>query len=320
MQRLMPDSHLSKAERPLQLSFMKSWFISGLLIAGIVIGLHRPFRTMADRTPRPPATVPLHFDPVRLDPPDGPLRAVGAWGMRADDARLDGVSGLVLDGDEFVAITDSGVTLRFPKPDARAPVIAIRDLPSGPGKPTRKAGNDSEALARDPEGRGWWVAFESIHQLRLYDPGFSRTLGLRRLDGRRWADNGGVEGLAPGAGGLVLFAEQGDVASRFDGRALEAWPIDSPGRLSDAAALPDGRILILLRSLSPLGFSNGLALYDPARGATTALARLPLGHLDNAEGIAVEPRPDGVKRLWIVTDRDSRARGRTLLAAYDWKA
>lgn len=313
----MPDSNFSMPERGLQLSFIKSWFISGLLILVMVVGLHRPLRKMDDRVPRAPASVAMEFVPVALIG-RGPFMPVGAWELRADDPRLDGVSALVREGEEFLAITDSGVTIRFPRPETASPMMRLSDLPSGPGSPTRKAGNDAEAMARDPHGRGWWVAFESIHQLRLYDDALTRTLAVVPLDGRRWAENGGVEGMAEQPGHVLLFAERGDMVQRFDGRKLAPWRIDSPGRLGDAARLPDGRVLLLMRSLSPLGFSNGVALYDPGRGTTSWLGRLPLGHLDNAEGIAAEPRPDGVIRLWVVTDRDSRARGRTLLAAFDW--
>ncbi len=313
----MPDSNFSMPERRLQLPFRKSWLFNSLTIAAIVIGLHRPLRKMDDRVPRAEAAVAMAFVPVALEA-GGPFRTVGAWEVRADDPRLDGVSALVRDGEEFLAITDSGVAIRFPEPGTPAPVMRLADLPSGPGKPTRKAGNDAEAIARDPLERGWWVAFESVHQLRLFDAALTRTLAVLPLDGRRWAENGGVEGMAEVPGAILLFAEEGDMVQRFDGRGRVPGRIDSPGRLGDAARLPDGRILLLMRSLSPLGFSNGVALYDPARGTTARLGRLPLGHLDNAEGIAAEPGPDGVIRLWVVTDRDSRARGRTLLAAFDW--
>ncbi len=305
-------------ERPLQHSFIKSWFISALLIFGLVVGLHRPLRTMADRVPRPPVSVAMTFTAVPLRG-SGPFMPVGAWELRADDPRLDGVSALVREGEEFLAITDSGVAIRFPRPGTASPVMRLSDLPSGPGVPMRKAGNDAEAMARDPAGRGWWVAFESVHQLRLFDDRLTRTLAVVPLDGRRWTDNGGVEGMAAVPGGVLLFAEEGDMVQRFDGRELASWRIDPPGRLGDAARLPDGRILLLLRRLSPLGFSNGVALYDPARGTTLFLGRLTFGHLDNAEGLAVEPMPGGFVRLWVITDRDSRARGRTLLAAYHWK-
>ncbi len=299
---------------------MKSFILSSLAIASIVVGAHRPIERLPNRSPLQQRREPLRFEPVHLPPQGAALKRVGAWELHATDRRLDGLSALVIEGSSFVAISDSGVVVRFPKPGSHNPTIEFRDLPSGPGRSDRKAGNDSEAIARDPQDRGWWVAFESIHQLRLYDRHFRRTLAVRPLDGRRWHENGGVEGLVGLTDSLLLVAEDGDTIERFEGSTIS--PLDtgpSAGRLSDATVLPDGRILLLTRSLTPLGFRNGLALYDSGRGATKPLARLALGHLDNAEGIAAETMPGGTIRLWVVTDRNSRARGRTLLAAFDWK-
>lgn len=318
MDQLMADLALNETERGVQQSFRKFSIYSMLLIVAAVIGAHVGFLKMPDRTSLSDNVLPLEFVPVNLSAA-GPLRFVGAWELRADDPRFDGLSALVVDGDAFLSISDSGVVVRFPKPGAANPRVTLSELPSGPGRVDKKSGNDSEALARDPAGRGWWVAFESIHQLRLFDQNFRKTLAVRPLDGSRWRENGGIEGLAAQGQSLALVAEDGDLVSRFDARGISPLPsMTEPGRMSDAAALPDGRILLLQRTLSPLGFSNAVAVYDPANGQTERLAALPLKHLDNAEGVTVEPLADGRLRIWVITDRDSRAQGRTLLAAYDW--
>jgi hypothetical protein len=315
----MPARALREAERRVQLSFRKSSLFSALVIAGVIIGLHRPFLEMPDRNALPDTSVALRYVPASLSRGPAALRLVGAWELNAADPRLDGLSALQIDGAQFLALSDSGVVVRFDRPGAANPTISFRDLPSGPGRVDRKSGNDSEALARDPEGRGWWVAFEWFHQLRLYDPDFLRTLAVKPLDGSRWSENGGIEGLVRDDVSLVLVAEDGKLISRFDGETIAPLPsMSGSRRLSDAAALADGRILLLQRTLSPLGFRNALAIYDPTSGRTIDLASLPLGHLDNAEGLAVERLVSGRLRVWIITDRDSRARGRTLLAAFDW--
>jgi hypothetical protein len=316
----MPDSRLPEAERHLQHSFMKSFVLSGLSIWVIVVGAHRPIERLPNREPMASARVPLSFEPVALRSAEPHLSLVGAWEMKAPDRRLDGLSALTIDGASFLAISDSGVVVRFGKPGSPDATIELSDLPSGPGRSDRKAGNDAEAMARDPWGRGWWVAFESIHQLRLYDSNFRHTLEVRPLDGRRWRDNGGVEGLVALRDRLLLIAEGGDLIAQFDGRSVAFGPIDPPaGRLSDAVVLDDAQLLLMTRTITPLGFRNGLTLYDLRTKQLRVIASLPLGHLDNAEGVAAEHLPDGTIRLWILTDRDSRAQGRTLLAAFDWK-
>ena len=297
---------------------MKFSLFNSLLIVAIVLATHWLLRILPDRTPFPERVVALDLAPVALSPPGPPLRPAGAWVLSASDRRFDGLSGLAIDGDSFVAVSDFGVAVRFSHPAAPAPTVRFTDLPSGPGPADRKAWRDSEALARDPAGRGWWVAFETLHQLRLFDRDFRRTVAVVPLDGSRWRDNGGVEGLAALGGGLVIAAEDGRTLAHFDGRRVRPLPLAPAGRLADAAALPDGRLVLLARSLGPLGFASRLLLHDPASGRTAVIADLPLAHLDNAEGLAAEPLPGGAIRLWVVTDRDSRARGRTLLAAFDW--
>lgn len=314
----MPDSRLPEAERRVQPPFMKSSFFNALLLAGVVLAMHMLLRQLPDRVARPERILALAFQPVALPPPAVPLRLAGAWQLSASDPRLDGLSALTIDGDSFVAVSDFGVAVRFPRLGRANPAIRFRDLPSGPGPANRKAWRDSEALARDPAGRGWWVAFETRHQLRLFDRDFARTLAIVPLDGRRWHDNGGVEGLASMNGGLAVAAEDGRTLASFDGRRFESLPLAPSGRLADVASLPDGRLVLLARSLGPAGFTTRLLLHDSVSGRTRLIGRLPLHHLDNAEGLAAEPLPGGAIRLWVVTDRDSRARGRTLLAAFDW--
>jgi hypothetical protein len=315
---LMPDSRLREAERGVQPSFMKSSIFKSLLLVAIVLATHWLLRRLPDRTPLLERVASLALTPVELSSPDPPLRLAGAWLLSAPDRRLDGLSGLAIDGDGFLAVSDFGIALRFSRPGTANPTVQFTDLPSGPGPANRKAWRDSEALARDPAGRGWWVAFETRHQLRLFDQDFRRTLAVVPLDGRRWSDNGGAEGLAAFPGGLAVAAEDGRTLGRFDGRRFHLLPLAPAGRLADIAALPDGRLALLARSLGPAGFKSRLLLHDPSSGRVEVIAELPLGHLDNAEGLAAEPLPAGAIRFWVITDRDSRARGRTLLAAFDW--
>ena len=118
--------------------------------------------------------------------------------------------------------------------------------------------------------------------------------------------------------GVLLFPESGAEMVRIETRGIQRIALSNPfGRLSDASLLPDGRIVVLTRSVSPMGFSARLALLDQA--ALRPLARLALGRLDNAEAIATEPLVGGGTRLWVMTDNDYRRRVPTLLIALDWR-
>ena len=315
----MPDQLRPRAERRVQPSFSKSSFFSGLLIAGLVVGAQRLLSPLPDREERPDARAEVIFAPARVAGDAAmPLRVAGAWRLTSSEPRLGGVSALALDRGGIIALTDSGVVIRLPRPGRGRRVGEFRDLPDGPGRARYKAGRDSEALARDSAGRGWWVAFENRHSMWLFDDDFSRVerrVGLGRLG---WRANKGAEGALSGPSGLLLFPEGGDEMVRVgNGGAIKRIGLANPyGRLADVTTLPDGRIVVLARSFSPAGFSARLLLLDGNRLAP--LATLRLGRLDNPEAIADESLPGGVVRLWVMTDNDYRRRVPTLLVALDW--
>ena len=302
----------------MQLTFSTSRFFSGLLVAGLVVGAHRQLSRLPDREERLDARVALHFTPETIASDAAlPLRIAGAWRLTSDEPRLGGVSALAIDRGGFLALTDSGVVVRLPKPGRGRQVAEFRDLPAGPGSARYKAGRDSEALARDVAGRGWWVAFENRHAAWLFDRDFSRVERRIGLGGLGWRANKGAEGALSTGGGLTLFPEGGDEMVRVGTGGIARIALTNPyGRLADVTELPDGRIMMLARSFSPAGFSAQLLLIEGTK--LTPVARLRLGRLDNPEAIAAEPLPGGITRLWVMTDNDYRRRVPTLLVALDW--
>ena len=302
----------------MQPSFSKSSFFSGLLIAGLVVGAHRQLIRLPDRAARADVLAEVRFTPVRLDLHSAsPLRIAGAWRLTASEPRLGGVSALAIDRGGFVALTDSGVVIRLPRPGAGRRVAEFRDLPGGPGPARFKAGRDSEALAKDADGRGWWVAFENRHSAWRFDADFTRVEQRVGLGALGWRANKGAEGVLSTADGLTLFPEGGDEIVRVGKRGIERIALaNAYGRLADLTTLPDGRIVVLARSFGPAGFNARLLLL---KGTTLVpIATLRLGRLDNVEAIAAETLPGGITRLWVMTDNDFRRRVPTLLIALDW--
>lgn len=270
--------------------FRKSLIINGLAMAGAVLGFAAWIRTLPDPMPAGERSVALRYEPVELPPVEG-ARLAGAWRVAADDPRFGGLSGAAFDRGRLIAVSDSGSVIRMDLPGAAGPRAAIKPLPAVPGPAKRKIGRDSEALARDPKGRGWWVAFEQRHSLLLYDRDFTRLIARRRLSSAAFRPNRGVEALyAAGGGGLVALPEASGI--------------------SDAAALDDGRVALLARRFGPTGFESSLRI----GGRRIAL---DLGPLDNPEAVAAAPLSDGATRLWILTDNDFRAGRATLLVAVD---
>lgn len=314
----MHHSRRPQAERRLQHLFMKSFVFSSLLVAGLVIGGHRMLANLPDRQPLPDRRAAVRYAAVRFDSRGfAPLRLAGAWRVTSSDPRMGGVSAVAVDRGGLLALTDSGVAIRLPKPGATTILADFRDLPAGPGDARSKAGRDSEALVRDANGRGWWVAFENRHSLWLFDRDLGRVKRRIDLGPLRWRPNKGAEGIVSTADDLLLIPESGEQLVRLDGAAIRRNAlVNQVGRLADAAMLPDGRIIVLARSYGPAGFSARLLLLDGVR--LRPLARLGLGRLDNPEAIAAEPLPGGGMRLWVMTDNDYRRRVPTLLIALDW--
>lgn len=322
MRVLMPDSRLNGAERSLQHSFRKSQFFNALVVFTTVLVAFALVRELPNRRERPPQTLPISIRHVELPPAPAPLKLTGAWELVVDDPRFGGLSGLAIDGGRFLAVSDLGAVAAFDFPTHPRPTVRIHDLREGPGPFGRKWMRDAESLARDPRGRGWWVGYEQRHSLWLYDPSFRKPLesiDLRRPD---WRDNRGAEGLLATSDGLLVTAENGRDAMLAARGKIARLGLDAGAEVADAAIAPDGGHWLLLRSKGLGGISQSIApLLQTSSGYRAGPAMLvPKAALDNYEGMAIQRRPDGGWRFWLITDDGHRLMARTLLVALDYSA
>lgn len=313
----MLDSGPTDAERIMQPKFSIRVFAAGLvLVAGIAL-FDQWLLSVPNRHELGWRDARIAFKPVRLTAnAPAPLRLAGAWELTSDDPRFGGISALAIDGGRLLALTDSGVLVRF-RP--RTGSAQIGELPDGPGSGRFKRNRDSEALVRDPHGRGWWVTFENRHELWLYDRGFRRPLERIRLGERGWSVNRGVEGAAADDDRLLLFEEAGKKLLPVRANRARSIPIaNARGRISDAVSIGRDQYLAIERQLTPLGFRNSLVTVAATRGGYRFGGRiaLPLGPFDNVEAIAVE-RIGNRRRLWLMTDDNFQPPLRTLLIALD---
>lgn len=287
MQTLMRDRQFKKAERLVQPMFRKSSLFSSFAIVALIVAVGAWLRSNRPALDLTPAVVDIRWDPVALAPIESPsAQLAGAWALATEDPRAGGLSGLAIDGERLLALSDSAMIVRLPKP-GEGRRAEIRSLPAVAGNERTKVGRDSEAIVR--VGAHWWVAFEQHHQLLRFDQRLGkadRRIGLVR---QQFQPNRGIEALSAAS-------------------ALIAYP-ESSG-ISDAADLPDGRVALLMRRFTIGGFSGAIA------GIQRRPIRLPIGRLDNVEGLAAE-RNGSATRLWIVTDNDNRPWRRTLLLAID---
>jgi hypothetical protein len=274
-----------------------------------------------NRQPLPPRSVALRAEPLAIDPAGvAPLRLVGAWRLTAPDPRFGGISALTIDQGRFLALSDSGVLYRFAVPGGAAAKVDISELPDGPGSPLFKVNRDSESLVRDVQGRGWWVGFETCNQIWLYDPGFRRVLGRMDFGKRRWPTNVGLEAMVADGRGLLLVPELGNEVVRVaGGKAVSKPLIDAGSRISDAVRLPDGEVLVLLRSAGATGFRLALGVLheQPDGWLIERRVTLQVGRLANLEAITTQSLPNGATRLWLMSDDNLQPPLTTMLLALD---
>jgi hypothetical protein len=293
----------------------------------------------------------IHAEPVLLDSGDparrdiGGLRYLGGWVLTSDNPDFGGISAMVLDGDGFVAISDAGGLFRFALSDTGAITrAAIGQLSDGPvpddGGEVRKRDRDAEGLAYDPETGRYWVAFERANGFWRFDAAFARSDGNAAPEAMEdWPSNGGAEAMVRlDDGRFLILSEAGDGPgdSRevllFAGDPVESGPPPlrlgyrppSEHRITDAALLPDGRLLVLNRDFS---FVEGVSVIVSivsldrlAAGTILAgdvIARLdPPVTIDNMEALAIDEE-DGRTIIWMASDDNFNPLQRTLLLKFE---
>jgi hypothetical protein len=320
MTDLMPDSWLNGAERRLQHSLRIMNVFNGLLVACSVAVAYFSIRDLPQRQALPSAQVPLTYRIVDVTPSAGPLRLAGAWELTTGDRRFGGLSSLALDQGRFLAVSDRGAVTRFDPPTSAVPVADIKDLRSGPGPWGRKWSRDAESLAPDARGRGWWVGYEQRHSLWLYDSKFDHAVSSLDLKRDDWWDNRGAEALIEDGDSLLVLAENGRDSMRVGPSGIQRIPLKAGADVAEAARAPDGSVWILLRTKSWKGISQQVApLVRAADGFGVGQSLpLPKAPFDNLEGMAIEARPGGAWRFWLVSDDGHRVMARTLLIALDY--
>lgn len=273
-----------------------------------------------------------------LPPRLGAFRLEGAWRIDSPNSDFGGYSALVRLADgQLLAISDRGYTLRFSPPGAAPGPVRIGDI-VGNGQ-MLKAGRDAEAASYDPASGRIWIAWENRNAITRLGPGLREEAKLRPRAMRGWGTNTGPEAMVRLADGRFIVLAEGfsgvfenrrHAGLLFPGDPTRAanpvrFSFSAPPSLSptELAELPDGRVLVLLRRVVwpfPARFAGGIVIADPAQirpggswqGRQVAELSPPLP-LDNYEGMAVEPRPDGTLNLWLISDDNSAATQRTLL-------
>lgn len=274
-------------------------------------------------------------------------RAVSVTGVLELDTRrigFGGLSGLWL-GDApggallpLLAVSDTGgwieASLRLDAALGPAGLDLLRTgrLADEQGRLlARRELADAEALARLPDGR-FLVAFERWHRIRLYDTPAAPAQHVHPPPGLSDAPrNGGIEALTVLPDGRILAIAESLAAGpglrrawtgRFGPRGVTwqslAYRPAEGLEPTAAAALPDGRVLVIERGFSILGGFYGRVARLPGVAAPVLEGPTVLefpGTLpaENWEGVAVA-RAGGRLIAGFVSDDNEHPLQRSLLA------
>lgn len=309
-----------------------------LIIAAPLLATFAPLALFSQ--PELPDLTRLKFEPVPLDREDparrtvGPLTYLKGWSITSNDRRFGGISAMHVDGDEVMAISDAGSMIRFDLPVSSRSAADIAPMP-GPGAPGSKVDHDSEALV--VHRNKVWVSYESRDEIWRYSrKDLAPEASASPPSMEDWPYNLGGEAMLRLPGGKFLLFSEGKSgpegsteALLFDGdpavagtRATRLRYRPPPGfRITDAALLPDGRVLYLNRRFS---FTDGIAAkltIGPKPGTGAILAGEEIAHLepplavDNMEALSVT-RENGRTIVWIASDDNFNPLQRTLLLKF----
>ncbi len=309
---------------------------AALAAAGGALAFGGSFR----EAPPEPAELRVSAAPVEIAPTElHGLHLRGAVELTSPHPQFGGISGLLIDGGELIAVTDRGWLIHSPLADDASglrPVGGdIRALADAEGQPLEEAGLDAEGLARTADGLA--ISFERDHRVELLGrDGHGRTIRDRRFE--QLGYNAGLEALAALPDGrLLAIAEdraQGGARGGFPvflidpaGGTLRSGRLALPGDrpVTDAEVGPDGRLYLLRRAFSLLGgFSVRIERYRlgpdglPLPETREVLASFGGGSgIDNMEAIALWRDDAGRTRLAIASDDNFQFLQRTLLVDFE---
>ncbi len=275
----------------------------------------------------------------------GRLLFLGGLALRSERRAFGGLSGLTLapSGDRVIAVSDRGYwfTARLiESEDGRLEGLTETEyapiLDDG-GAPLGGRWRDAEAVEIGPAG-SFFVSFERHHRIWRYDTRASillaRPVQLRQPPTfRAMPSNGGIEALTVLSGGELLALSE-DGRDQNDDRL--GWilhlgrstPVslraNGEFRPTDLTVLPDGDLALLERRFSYIG---GLAIRISRipRSAIRpnavlvsqeiAVLERPLT-IDNFEGIAAAPAPDGGAWIYLLSDDNFKAVQRTVMLKF----
>ena len=248
------------------------------------------------------------------------------WTERGED--FGGFSGLeVLDGGtRFLAITDRGTLWSGTFARRAGKIAAVQDtgairLRRPDGEALSEANDDSEGLALGSDGV-LHVSFEGPARVFAYEvPGGVPVRLPVPGEFRGMQKNSALEALAVDPQGRVLTLPERSGREtrpfpvfRYDGQRWSV-PFELPRRAPYLAVgldiAPDGRLYLLERDFTGIGFRSRIRRFEPDGTGEELLWQSGNAGYDNLEGISVWQDGSGRTRVTMISDDNFRFLQRT---------
>ena len=287
--------------------------------------------------------IAVHAAPVPLSPAFPTAKALGAFAYAggveltsADTARLHGLSDLKIWPDgRLLSIGDEGDVFEARIVLDEAGRLAgvtegkLYPLTGEDGQPLSARGKreaDSEGVAELVDGDRL-VSLERDDRILLY-PATGGPPRRAPSPNVVFPENLGMEALAQDpASGPDAYLVGGEASGqtwvcRLSAGCQDSFLVakDEDFGLTALAPLPGGGRAYLLRAFSVLKGVRIILRVTGPDGATLNELKLSAPYtVDNFEGLAALPQPDGSIRFYLISDDNFSKLQRTLLLAFDWR-
>ncbi len=326
------------------------------LIAAVALGL-APGTLLRTAIDPDPEQVTITLTPLaEREGIGGQLVVTGAWEIISTHPFFGGFSTLLDAGggaheEGLLAGTDRGWLLTIPIVAGEPDTAQSQYSDYATAAPGLFPLTDLEAMTRDPASGTLWTSYESLNTIQrevlhgsTLVSAAAHTITRRAPpEMRNWSANSGAETLERLADGSFLILSESPVGDEwpnrpgllFAGDPIEQtdpieFVIDTPPKFSpvDATALPDGRVLVLLRRVQlsiPAAFDAAIMLADPRTisqdgvwsGEIITRFEGPL-YGENFEGIAYVPKADGAGDIYVIADDNLSVFQRSLMVRLAW--
>lgn len=300
--------------------------------------------------PPPPVFDPRVFFVDVMPEPAGQIRPgagvalSGAWRILGRNRDFGSYSALArLPDGRLLAVSDKNGVLLFDVPGSRTPLRArIRPL-WGVDTRVETVEPDCEAIALDPATGDIWTAYEGNDRFWVFSADFFKRRPVAAPVLAQYPDNSGPEAMTRLASGRFIALIEKRISlftrSRHPGLLWKGTPVAGEEPLhftaempegfrpTDATPLPDGRMLVLGRKVTLLGFRSVVGVADPRdlrEGGTLAVT--PIAEIadhritDNYEGMTTRANADGSTTIWLISDSNvSSWLQRSMLLQLEWR-